>query len=329
MTKVETKKSTTTKRGLGRGLGALMSEPVVPINKARTTKVASELKHKSEASNASPKYIPIEKIEPNSSQPRKHFDEKELQELSNSILQLGVIQPITVRPRSGATLESGPYEIVAGERRWRASKLAKLTEVPVVIRDLSDWETLEIALVENVQRSDLNPVDEAKAYKALMDQYSLTQQAVAERIGKDRATVANFIRILGLKDSVLELLKSGELSMGHAKAIAGVKDSSAQASLAKRTVGEDLSVRALELLVSQAKVLDGQKSAALRGRAGINQRANRSGISNSEFPEVVDRLRKKLGTKVSIRHTSKGRGKIEIEYFSEAELGRIVDTVEG
>ncbi|MDZ4786800.1 MAG: ParB/RepB/Spo0J family partition protein [bacterium] len=313
---------------LGRGLSSLISSPVVPLtpiraesigNAALKTNEFSNQNENSKSDSSGVTFINLSKIIPNPTQPRKTFIDSELKELSDSIKNLGVLQPVLVRPARG---EEGSYEIVAGERRWRASQLAGIVQIPVLIKELSDWESLEIALVENVQRSQLDSIDEAQGYQRLMDQYSLSQQDVADRIGKDRATVANLLRILKLPADVQGFIKEGQISMGHGKALAGVKDSRAQLSLAKKAVEEGLSVRSLESIISQSAPLDGSKRAALKGSdLGITG-AKRSMTS---FPEIVEKMRRRLGTKVMIRHQKSGRGKIELDYFSEAELQRLVE----
>lgn len=321
---------------LGRGLSSLISSPVVPISAAKppasppiseavSGNIAVDLygdEHspKGIENAGSPKLVDRSKIVPNPAQPRKSFVESDIQELATSIKNVGVIQPILVRPGTGKN--HGMYEIVAGERRWRATGIAGIQQVPVIIKELSDWESLEIALVENVHRAELNPVEEARGYQDLMDRYSLSQQDVADRIGKDRATVANILRVLRLPADVQSYIQSGELSLGHAKAILGVKDTRAQLSLAKKSIEDGLSVRALEALVSNSAPLDGSKQAALLGK-GITSAAGKKLITS--FPEIVEKLRRKMGTKVMIRHNKSGKGKIEIEYFSESELQRLVD----
>ena len=317
---------------LGRGLSALISTPPVSIKSGAAVAV-SEISSsdigtgttttKTELQNGL-RLIDRNHIIPNPAQPRKVFEEQDLNELAESIKTLGVLQPLIVRPSTGA--DTGKFEIVAGERRWRASERAGVAQVPVIIKDLGDLESLEIAMVENVQRANLNPIEEAKGYQRLMDEFSLSQQAVADRVGKDRATVANILRINKLPDEVQNLLSSGALSVGHAKVLLGLKDSRAQVSLAKKSVEDSLSVRALELLVSQSAPLEGSKRAAMHGfEGGIVGKNQKKGLS--AFPDIVDQLRRKLGTKVMIKHQSNGRGKIEIEYFSEAELGRIVESL--
>lgn len=320
-----------TRTALGRGLSALISKPAVSIvpsqdNLARMIPEPAEeaLENEGSRQQMTPgeaiRFVPISSIIPNPAQPRKIFVETEIKELAESIKNMGVLQPIIVRPASNEI--SGKYEIVAGERRWRACQIAGIEKVPVIIKSLSNWESLEIALVENVQRQNLNPVDEAGAYQALMDQYSLTQQDVADRIGKDRTTVANCIRLLKLSSEALNLLRDGMLSTGHAKALLQVKDPQAQARIAKKVVAEDLSVRALENLTAQAAVLEGQKQPAHKERASAR---NAHGAGKHRFPELVDKLRTALGTKVSILHQKSGRGKIEVEYFSEEDLDRLVE----
>ncbi|MCB9030407.1 MAG: ParB/RepB/Spo0J family partition protein [Deltaproteobacteria bacterium] len=323
------------RKALGRGLSSLISTPVVSLSNYKDEKtsaltsavteqnLAKEIKapvaeNKSEEKQqGGVTFLDIKMIINNPAQPRKQFIESEIAELAETIKTMGVLQPLIVRP---SLKSEEQYEIVAGERRWRASKKVGLTEVPVIIKDLSDWESMEIALVENVQRSNLNPIDEAKAYQGLMDSFSLSQQDVAERIGKDRATVANLVRILKLSDEIQTLIQEEKLTTGHAKALLSVKDERAQLSLAKKAVEDSLSVRALEQLVSQSAPLDGSKKAALKGKEGINAAAK----TFTDFPELVEKMRRKMGTKVLIKHHNSGRGKIELQYFSEQELDRLV-----
>jgi ParB family chromosome partitioning protein len=317
---------------LGRGLSALISTPPVSIKTGTAVVSSDSLAPETSLSVSSIKIetqnglrlIDRTQIIPNPAQPRKVFEEQDLNELADSIKLMGVLQPLIVRPATGDA--QGKFEIVAGERRWRASERAGISQVPVIIKDLGDLESLEIAMVENVQRANLNPIEEAKGYQRLMDEFSLSQQAVADRVGKDRATVANILRINKLPEEVQNLLSSGALSVGHAKVLLALKDNRAQVSLAKKAVEDSLSVRALELLVSQSAPLEGSKRAAMHGlEGGIVGKNHKRGLS--AFPDIVDQLRRKLGTKVIIKHQANGRGRIEIEYFSEAELGRIVDSL--
>ncbi len=322
---IETLKRKNPRKALGRGLSALISTPPVPVAEpaVRSEYFPVESATALQPHNPLPEsdaqeprdfvHVQIDKLHNNPDQPRQQFDVQELKELAASITTMGVLQPILVRPLPlGATGEQH-YQIVAGERRWRAAKEAGLTHVPVLIKDLDERETLEIALVENVQRNDLNPVEEAKAYQRLVEQYNLTQEEVAEKVGKDRASVANFLRLLKLPQEVIDLLSDESISMGHAKVIMTVREPAVQRSLAKKVVDEQLSVRKLEEIVAGVVVLDAK---------------NREGRKKSReiaFPEVIDRLRQSLGTKVAIKHQRSGKGKIEISYFSEDELDRIVD----
>jgi ParB family chromosome partitioning protein len=327
---MEVKKGGKGKSVLGRGLSALISSPV-PVNPAapRTMEAnfsmqAANLALKSQndvsfdPSRPQVQFIDIDKVVNNPAQPRQEFKEAEIVELAESIRALGVIQPILVRPAKYG--EPGTFEIVAGERRWRASKLAGLKQVPCIAQDLTDRETLEIALVENIQRSNLNPVEEAKAYQRLMDEFQLSQEEVAQRVGKDRASVANYIRVLKLPSAVIEFLREGKLSMGHAKAILTIKEPAAQLGLAKKVMNENLSVRALEAIVSRVVVLDNSQPSKLKKAVPGQEQIN-------PFPEVVDRMRNSLGTKVIVKHHNSGRGKIEIEYFAEQELDRLVEQI--
>ena len=317
------------RQALGRGLSALISGVAVPVSPppgiGDNLKLASALGATEQRETTNPisnseqegiAYVPISSIHPNPSQPRQEFSERELEELTKSIKTLGVLQPVLVR-----RLQSGDgYQIVAGERRFRAATRAGLQQLPVIIRFFDDKQALQIALVENVQRESLNPMEEAAAYHRLSEDFSLSQKEIAEQVGKDRATVANFIRLLSLPSLVQEHLKDGRITMGHAKAILTLREPSAQISLAKKVTEEGLSVRALEEIVSRVVVLDA-------GRPGIHRSATHARSQMSAFPEAVDRIRAALGTKVNIRHHRSGKGKIEVEYFSEAELDRLVEKI--
>ena len=317
---------------LGRGLSSLISSTPVAVAPHRMNvekpafsrptehgNLAKDLDSEN-SKNEAVAYVNIELVTNNPSQPRQNFEQKELDELADSIKSLGVLQPILVRPTSSVTSSVSKYEIVAGERRWRAAKLAKCQQVPVIIHEINDTQALEIALVENIQRASLNPIEEAQAYERLMNEFNLAQKDVAERVGKDRASIANIMRLLKLPQEVQSWLAKGTITSGHAKAILTVREPSAQISLAKKVISENLSVRALESIVSRVVVLDGSKP-------NLKQTTNRKASIESSFPEVVDRIRNALGTKVSIRHKKVGSGKIEIEYFSEQELERIVDYI--
>jgi len=270
------------KRGLGRGLGALI--PGAPTVAERT----------SPAVDAYPdRFASINSISPNPFQPRQLFDPSAIEELAASIREKGLLQPLLVRRAGDA------YELIAGERRWRASKLAGITEVPIIIRDVDDREALELALIENVQREDLNPVEEARAYRRLVDEFRLSQEDIAHRVGKSRSAVTNSMRLLHLPADVLAQLESGELSPGHARTLLGLATASAQSSLAGEITAKKLSVRDTEKLV-QAR--------ANVAAADLEQRA------------VENDLARALATKVHLKHRADNSGRIVIEYFSLDEL---------
>ncbi len=270
------------------------------------------------------RYLNVSELIANPNQPRKDFDETELKELSDSIKTLGVLQPILVRAQ---TTDAEPekargYEIVAGERRFRAAQRAGLKQVPVIIRHLSEREVVEIALVENVQRADLSPLEEAHGYNRLCEEFGLTQREIAERVGKDRATIANFLRLLALPPLVLEMMRKGDITMGHAKAIMTVREPAVQINLAKKIVAEGLSVRAIEAIVSRSVVLP-------HPSAKSKEPPKQLGTITPEVAAIIDRLRSRLGTKVSVSHHVTGKGKIEIEYFSVSELERLIELIGG
>lgn len=305
-----------TRRALGRGLQALVAtRSAVPVRytsaTARESAVSNLIAEGESVADGSVRYTSITDLYRNPNQPRQDFSENEIAELAESIKNHGVLQPILVRSRKS----SAGYEIIAGERRWRAAQQAKVMQVPVIIKDFNDDLSFEIALVENIQRADLNPVEEALAYQNLVDRLKLNQSAVAERVGKDRATVANSLRLLKLPPPVIDLLRNGKITTGHAKAILSAKEPAVQMSLAQKVVDTGLSVRALEEIVSRVVVLP------------ASRKRTKKGATESAYPELVTRLREALGTKVTIRHTPTGAGKIEIEYFSEEELDRIAETI--
>lgn len=243
-------------------------------------------------------------IEPNRDQPRKQFDEEALAELSNSIAQHGVLQPLLVRP-----MPDGGYQLVAGERRWRASRMAGLTEVPVVIRDLTDSQVAEFALVENLQRENLNPLEEANGYKELSDRFGYTQEKISEIVGKSRSAVANALRLLNLPESVGEMVSSGSLSMGHARALLSLEDEKIQKEIAELVVRNDLSVRETERLVRNA----------VKEKTGIKKAKKR----NPYYDEAELALSEVLGRKVKITKSSK-KGALEIEFFDDADLKKLL-----
>ena len=268
--------------GLGRGLDSLFADNSV-----------DEL-------NSSVNKLRIMEIEPNRDQPRKDFDEKALSELAESIEQHGVLQPLVVRP-----LTNGGYQLVAGERRWRAARIAGLTEVPVVIKELTDEEVIEIAMIENLQREDLNPLEEALGYRYMMDELNITQEQAAEKVGKSRPAVANAIRLLRLPDEVQEMVKNNLISPGHARALLGFENQELIIQTAKRIVKEDLSVREVETLVKNS-----QKAPK------IPKQQKRDKF----FSEVELALVENLGRKVKIKESKKDSGVLEIEFFDKDDL---------
>ncbi|MBR5708656.1 MAG: ParB/RepB/Spo0J family partition protein [Oscillospiraceae bacterium] len=247
----------------------------------------------------------INEIEPNRAQPRKTFDEQALSELAQSIAEHGVIQPLLVRP-----LTDGSYQLIAGERRWRASRMAGLTEVPVVIREMSDSEAMELALVENLQREDLNPIEEARGFQLLMETYALTQEQAAKRVGKSRPAVANAMRLLLLPESVIAMVETGLLSAGHARALLGLSSDAAMVKLAKEAVSRGLSVRQVEAAVRSASKKGGKKRSA-----------------PSIYAESLSHeLTGELGRRVRIVEGAK-KGRIEVEYYGNEDLDRVIDAL--
>ena len=326
---------------LGRGLSALISTPPVSLP-VRSNTVADIVTSPGEVVNfptsqvardlpppplskvsEAHRFVPVDSVKPNPAQPRQYFSDAEIKELSESVKSLGVLQPLLVRPLPG-TGDGQSLELIAGERRWRAAKLAGISHVPVIIKEIDDRTALEVALVENVQREDLNPVEQALAYQRLIDEFSLSQQDVADRVGKDRASVSNIVRLLKLPKDVLEMIRAGELSTGHAKALLAIKEPAAQSSIARKAVKDGLSVRALEAIVSDAVVLDsGRRNFQKKGQLSADEQS----VAYNAFPAVVDRMRNVLGTKVCIKHHKSGRGRVEIEYYSEQELDRLVEKI--
>jgi ParB family chromosome partitioning protein len=278
----------TPKRALGRGLSALIPQAAVPIE--------GELPGTSGVLR-----LPIERVTRDPGQPRKTFDEAKLRELADSIQAQGLIQPVLVR-RLGTD-----FRLIAGERRWRAAQLAGLHEIPAIVRDVSEAEAFELALVENLQRTDLNPLEEAEGYRRLVDEFGLTQERVGERVGKDRASVANALRLLQLPDPVKALLASGALGMGHARALLGVSGGAGLVGLADRVAREGLSVRETERLVRA------HRAAPSRKPAPVNVAAR----------AVVEDLQRRLGTKVRLADRG-GKGTLEIDFFSYEDLERIL-----
>lgn len=305
------------KSGLGRGLDALFPEKTVQ-SKPKTVKTVKEEKKvavdtkkssQQETSNGE-RMMKISMIEPNREQPRKKFDEDALQELSESIKQYGILQPLLVSDKKDY------YEIVAGERRWRAAKMAGLKEVPVVVKEFSTQEIVEISLIENIQREDLNPVEEAMAYKRLIDEFHLKQDEIAERVSKSRTAVTNSMRLLKLDSRVQQMMVDEMISAGHARAILAISDKEKQETVAMKVFDEKLSVRETEALVK--RILDPPKE----------KRAQKSSAEDAIYESLEEKMKNIMGTKVQIHRKKNNKGKIEIEYYSKDELERIIDLFE-
>ncbi len=275
------------RKALGRGLGALLSSD-------RTIDLGTE-----------PSEVDLDSIVPGPMQPRTHFDEASLQNLADSIKSHGVVQPLLVRRRDGG------FELIAGERRWRAAKLAGLTRVPVVVKEVPDESLLEIALIENIQREDLNPIEEAQAYRKLIDTVGLTQEALASRVGRDRSYITNYLRLLRLPEDLQQLVKEGRLSTGHARTILALSHPDQQRRLARQIIDGGLSVRATEQLVHRK----------LQESSAKGQPAPRAVDPNIRAAET--KLRRALGTQVKILMSEQGRGKVEISFFNNDDLDRI------
>lgn len=290
-------------RGLGKGLDLMIPNVVGEEKEKKEPKVVvTEEKEQGET------LVKITKVEPNREQPRKFFDEDALQELADSIKQFGLLQPILVQDRKDY------YEIIAGERRWRAAKLAGLKEVPVIIKNYTEQEIVEIALIENIQREDLNPIEEAQAYKKLLTEFNLKQDEVAERVSKSRAAVTNSIRLLKLSEKVQQMVIDDMISTGHARALLAIEDPEQQYNIAQKIFDEKLSVRDIEKLVKdlhktpKAKKLDDKAMQAI-------------------YQDIEEKLKQSLGTKVAISSKGKGAGKIEIEFYSHEDLDRLLEMI--
>lgn len=277
------------KKGLGKGLGALITS--------------------AETEDTGVLEVRINEIEPNRSQPRKSFDDEKLAQLAESIKQHGVVQPLIVQR------EGSKYIIVAGERRWRASRIAGLKTIPVIVRDLSDRQMMEIALIENLQREDLNPIEEAEAYERLISEFGMTQEEIASTVGKSRPAIANSLRLLALQEEIRTKLIAGELTSGHARALLAIEDRERQVKAAEEVIKKELNVRETEQLVKMLNRQKQQKKKKVEDEADV------------EYIAVEDKFREVFGTKVKIMKNKTG-GKIVIEYYSPDELDRIISLVE-
>lgn len=288
-------------RGLGKGLDSLIpvgsteGKTKIGINSAPATEEKPD------------KMVKITMVEPNRDQPRHKFDEAALNELADSIKQYGIISPIIVQDRKDH------YEIIAGERRWRAAKIAGLKEIPVIIKNFTEQEIVEISLIENIQRENLNPIEEALAYKRLLTEFNLKQEEVAERVSKSRTAVTNSMRLLKLADEVQQMIIDEKITTGHARALITIEDTGKQIEIAKKVVDEKLSVRDIEKLVKDLNKPKKEKKAAKQ-------------IKNEFiYQDIEEKLKQSFGTKVSVTAKEDGSGKIEIDFYSSDDLDRILD----
>ena len=289
------------KRGLGAGLDSLITDDYITEGKIPGKYVQQETK------------ISINDIEPNRGQPRTHFDEEALDELADSIKQYGIIEPLVVQKKGKR------YEIIAGERRFRAARKAGLKEVPVVVREFADADVFVIALLENIQREDLNPIEEAQAYQRLIEELNLKQEDVANKVSKKRSTITNSMRLLKLPKEIRDMLSVGSISEGHGRALLGLTDEAKQIELAKKVAEESLSVRETEKLVNELKERSGKED---RKQEKKNRNTDRA------YKAAEDKLKEALGTKVEIKQKNEAEGKIEINYYSIDELERIIELIE-
>ena len=282
----------------GKGLDALFDSEIKASNSIKYSKNAVQM-------------IDINKIEPNKLQPRRHFEETALEELAQSIKEYGVIQPVVVKEKDDY------YELIAGERRWRASKIAGQKQIPAIIKDYDDEKIFEIALIENLQREDLNPMEEAAGYKRLSDTFGINQDEIAKKVGKSRSTVANSMRLLNLDERVQELVKEGKITSGHARALLASDDGDFQLSLAEKIIENDLSVRTVEAIVKEHN---------LHVDNGGEKEEKQSKFKTDAFPTIEDSLKNILGTKVKLSNKL-NKGKIEIEFYSDEDLDRIISLI--
>ncbi|MGI6082633.1 MAG: ParB/RepB/Spo0J family partition protein [Limnochordia bacterium] len=284
------------RKALGRGLAAIIPQAA-----------------QDDSTRAAFREIAVTRISPNSAQPRRRFSPEQLEELAASMREHGILEPVIVRPKGK------DYELVVGERRWRAAQLAGLTVVPAIVRDLDDREVLEMALVENLQRQDLNPMEEAEAFSRLAEEFGLTQEEIAERVGKKRSTVANRLRLLELDAGLQDQVRQGRLSAGHARALLGIPDDEDRREIADRVISEELSVRAVEEMV---------RKRSQKQRKPSKKASKSESELDPELGDLVEELQQKLATRVRIVHRE-GRGQIEIEFYSEDDITRIYELIMG
>ncbi len=287
------------KQALGNGLEGMFGVEDTPVEESKKENVSRET------------FLRLSEIEPNRTQPRRNFDEDALQELADSIKQYGIIQPIVVQKKGKR------YEIIAGERRWRAARKAGLLEVPVIVKEFAPEDIFAIALIENIQREDLNPIEEAQAYSRLIKEYNLKQDELAEKVAKNRVTITNSMRLLKLDERVQQMLIDNMLTGGHARALLAIEDKEEQHNLALKVFDEKLSVRETESLVKRVLSKDEKKE----------EKKNQTPDDSFIYRDIENRMKDILGTKVEIKKKAKNKGRIEIEYYSMEELERIIDMI--
>lgn len=292
----------TKKSGLGKGLDSLITDKVGKSSAKEVIKPDT--------------MVDIDKVEPNKEQPRKNFDEDALLELSESIKQFGILQPLLVQDKDTY------YEIIAGERRWRAAKLAGLKKVPVIIKKLTDQEIVEISLIENIQRENLNPIEEAIAYKRLLTEFNLKQDEVAERVSKSRTAVTNSMRLLKLNEKVQQMLVDEMLTTGHARALLGIEDQEEQYVIAQKIFDEKMSVRDIEKLVKKLQKEKSEKEKTVKQPVETNEQMQ------AIYHDLEEKMKTIFGTKVTINSKDMKKGKIEIEYYSSDELDHLMDLIQ-
>ena len=299
----------TKKAGLGKGLDSLITNKVAPAKAVSNSPVKDE-------KSIEGILMDINKVEPNREQPRKNFDEDALLELSESIKQFGILQPLLVQDKDTY------YEIIAGERRWRAAKLAGLKKVPVIIKKLTDQEIVEISLIENIQRENLNPIEEAIAYKRLLTEFNLKQDEVAERVSKSRTAVTNSMRLLKLNEKVQQMLVDEMLTTGHARALLGIEDQEEQYVIAQKIFDEKMSVRDIEKLVKKLQKEKSEKEKTVKQPVETNEQMQ------AIYHDLEEKMKTIFGTKVTINSKDMKKGKIEIEYYSSDELDHLMDLIQ-
>ncbi len=332
---MEINKDLQNKKRLGRGIGSLLGGVNMPeITNENTTAQTNnsektEYSNKNQALSASATAevapenrvwnISIDKLVPGIYQPRRHFNKENIEELAISIKENGIIQPLTARKRA-----AGGYEIIAGERRWRAAQVAGLHEVPVIIKNISDTEALQLAIIENVQREDLDPIEEAEAYQRLMQEFSFSQQQVSEKVGKERSTVANALRLIALPNEIKDMVSKKLLSVGHAKVLMALTSKTEQIKIAKNAIEKQISVRTLEGMIKNINSAQNQTIVVTAGKAGADPL--KTDLSQRLANELSEQLQKNLGTKVQINYKA-GKGDLTIHFYSDEQLNAIYEII--